>query len=169
VESGEAGEASGAMAASEASFAEVTVTDAVALHSSDAPGGVHVDVTSVLLLQLDWQAWLTLQTGGVTVVSHSGAVYVTLHPPRQLTLAPQLIIASAARVQSPVHVPAHSSLQWVAMHGSEPHIPVQSPSHAPWHWACTETLPSHVAVALHVPLHWPVSEAGAQSVVMLPG
>jgi hypothetical protein len=90
-----------------------TDTVALAVHPRKAPGGVQVVVVSTVLLQLAWQVWLTLQVGGVTVVSHWGAVYDTLHPPRHVTLAPQLTCALAETLQSPAHVPEHVPPQCV--------------------------------------------------------
>jgi hypothetical protein len=89
----------------------VTSDDALALHSSVADGGVHIAWTSTLLWQLAWQLALALQAGGVILPSHFGALYVALQPPLQLTIAPQLTIAFAARVQLPVHVPLHDPSQ----------------------------------------------------------
>ena len=72
------------------SMTACTSAETVPLHSREAPGGVHFALASTLLVQLASQVLLTLQLGGVTVVSHWGALYATLQPPRQLTLAPQL-------------------------------------------------------------------------------
>jgi hypothetical protein len=87
----------------------------------------------------------------------------------------------------PVHVPLHMPPLWlVPLHwplqlpmqvpsqSIEPalggvHVPVHSAEHEPWQLACAVTDPSHVAIAMHMPLHWPVSSPGLQRAVTLPG
>ncbi len=163
-------------------------------------GGVQVALTCAWLWQFASQFASTLQLGGMSATSHSGAVYATLQPPLQFTFAPQLTIAFAARVQSPlhvpwqlpphdpfaiaehepVHVPLHVPLEAVPSHipmHVPPHEPLKLAEHEPVHsaeqvpvqLAAADADPSHVADALHVPLHCPVSSPGVQRASTLPG
>jgi hypothetical protein len=68
-------------------------------------------------LQLDSQFASTVQTGGVSSVSHFGWVAVPMHPPLQATLAPQFMLAVASSLHSPLH------------------LPLQLDEHLPWHMA----------------------------------
>jgi hypothetical protein len=85
--------------------------DALAPQSSVAAGGVHVAVASTLPWQLAWHCAFVWQDGGVISPSHCGAVPVVVHPPRQRTFAPQLTIAPAWILHSPVHVPLQTPAQ----------------------------------------------------------
>src|ERR1019366_4042095 len=141
-----------------------TSAETVALHSSETLGFVQTDLHSTVLVQLAWQVVETLHDGGVVLVSHLGAVYATLQPPLQSTLAPQLAVASAISLQSPVHLPWHWPLQKVPWHGVESHMPVQSAMHLPVQSAFASTVPSQVAFAMQVPEHPPVISPGVHDV-----
>jgi hypothetical protein len=90
----------------------VTLADAMAEHCNVTVGGEHMAWNSAWLWQLASQFASTMQLGGESFASHSGAVYATLHPPLQFTLAPHETIAFALSVQLPLQVPLHDPLQW---------------------------------------------------------
>jgi len=99
-------------------------------------------------LQLAWQFASAMHIGGVISPSHFGAVYITLQPPLQLTMAPQLTLAIASSLQLPVHLPLHEPSQCAGLAG----VYMQTASHWPLH--VPEQLaipPAPVAVPLHVP------------------
>jgi hypothetical protein len=64
-------------------------------------------------------------------------------------------------LQLPMHVPLHVMLPPEG--GVQ--LPVQSAEHEPWHMAATVAEPSHVALALHVPLQLPLSSPGVHDTV----
>ncbi len=131
--------------------------------------------------QLPSQFASPMHVGAASAPSQVGAVTITLHPPRQLTIAPQLSELLAASVQFPVHLPLHVPSQWsftpaASMHLAShcpwqvpahvapltivvlplaTHDPVQLPEHVPLQETCALVVPSHSPSqsAWHVPLH----------------
>jgi hypothetical protein len=131
---------------------------AIALHWSATVGGVQLASRFAWLWQLPWQFTFELHMAGVTEPSHVGCVTVTLQPPLQVAIAPQLMPPVAVILQLPLHVPLQVPLQCAGV----PCVIMQAASHFPLH------VPVHIPVlgmpvppiAVHVPLqlpmHWPV-------------
>jgi len=92
--------------------------DAVPSHSRDAWGGVHMALNSAWLWQLASQSTFDMHIAGLSSPSHLGAVYMTLHPPLQLTIAPHMTFAFASSLQLPVQVPLHEPSQCAGLPGS---------------------------------------------------
>lgn len=82
-----------------------------------------------------------------------------LHVPEHIALLTIIPVPPIA-LQVPVHMPSQVPSQWTV--GAVPgvHVPVQSAWHEPWQLAATATDPSHVAIALQVPLHCTLRSPG---------
>jgi hypothetical protein len=93
-----------------------------------------------------------LHIAGLTVPSHWGAVPITLQPPRQRTLAPQLASALPWILQSPVHVPLHVPSQCAETPPVYVQLPLQRPLHLP-----AQVVPFAGALS-HCPVHMPAHD-----------
>src|SRR5882757_6751589 len=93
-----------------------------------------------------------MQTGAMSSVSHLGCVATPVHPPLQLTLAPQFTWAEASSLHSPLHLPLQldEHLPWHMAAGCGW---VQRPSQVPVQLAMP---PEGVAVPSHLPSHMPM-------------
>jgi hypothetical protein len=109
-------------------------------------------------------------------IAFAASVQSPLHVPWHEPVHDPFAIA----VHDPVHVPLQVPLDAVPSHiplHVPPHDPLNPAEHDPEHsaeqvpvqFASADADPSHVADALHVPLHWPVSSPGEQRAVTLPG
>jgi hypothetical protein len=108
------------------------------------------------------------QCAGVPGVYTHAASHLPLQVPMHdalLTIIPVPPIAVHVPVQFPMHV------QWQLMLGAVPgvQVPEQSAWHEPWQFAAAVTVPSQVALALHVASHSPVISPGSQLAVMSGG
>jgi hypothetical protein len=92
--------------------------EAVPSHSRVACGGVQLASNSAWLWQLTSQSTFDWHIAGLSSPSHLGAVYMTLHPPLQLTIAPHMTFAFASSLQLPVHLPLHEPSQCAGVPGS---------------------------------------------------
>ena len=87
---------------------------------------------------------------------------MTLQPPLQLTIAPQLIIAFASSLQLPLQVPLQEPSQWAGVPGVIMHaasqLPLQVPAHIPVLGIAVPPEAVHVPLQLpmHVPSQWTV-------------
>jgi hypothetical protein len=93
---------------------------------------------------------------------------MTLQPPLQLTMAPQLTMAFASSLQLPVQVPVHEPSQWAGLPGVYMHAALHVPLHVPLHAAALTIIPVP-PLAVHVPVQLPIHVPSQWTVGAMPG